>query len=510
MGGPDALAIITSIPVRAPLPNHYERVLVAPSEQELSLTLEEAVKAANFRAKVRPLPWPLEGSPEHLAGPGGAAEGWRQWNGGKGKTRCGGVRSLLALAWWTDGAGRKHFRLVARRGRFTRPQQGDFLGAAVWPPLSLVHPENVFLKDARGCGAVVAACACGACGAPEAVSWMGTRCGPCHDRGEEGCEGPKVWPDPSSNTDPTRTPLLAELHRVCFSADGRTLAVRDGCGGIRLWDLMGGECRSLVTHGEDGGGEPEEFSCVAFTPDGRYAVTGSRQGVVSRWEVATGARLTLSQQRTFVETVAVSPDGSLVAVAGPNGVECCPLPPCEEDPMFLKGRGWFRSLAFSPDGLRLAGGDWRGRVLLWDVATGAQLPNPPEYEDGSVHSLSFSADGRTLAVGLEPRLLEGGWRDPCPVLVWDVAGEAMRARLGPGRVHRAAVLTRDGRAVVTGGDDGALRVWDVSTGEETLALRWHRADVCSVAFSPDGSLLASVSTDGAAKVWPWGAVRDPG
>ncbi|MCI0463468.1 MAG: hypothetical protein L0Z62_41550, partial [Gemmataceae bacterium] len=67
----------------------------------------------------------------------------------------------------------------------------------------------------------------------------------------------------------------------------------------------------------------------------------------------------------------------------------------------------------------------------------------------------------------------------------------------------AAALTfsRDGRRLVTGGVDGALKLWDVTTGQEVLTLAGHAVQVTFVGFTPDGSSLISGGADGVAKIW---------
>lgn len=79
--------------------------------------------------------------------------------------------------------------------------------------------------------------------------------------------------------------------------------------------------------------------------------------------------------------------------------------------------------------------------------------------------------------------------------------------------QRVAALTRhtgavtdlafsaNGSRLATGSADGTVRVWDPHTGEQLLVLRGHSAAVSSVSFSPDGSRLASASRDGTVRVW---------
>ena len=112
------------------------------------------------------------------------------------------------------------------------------------------------------------------------------------------------------------------------------------------------------------------------------------------------------------------------------------------------------SVAFSPDGKTLAAGDLDGTVRLWDVATRRQLGSPLTSPTGTVQSVAFSPDGKTLASGSADGT----------VRLWDVA---TRRQLGspltsPTGTAESVAFSPDGKTLASGSADGTVRLWDVA------------------------------------------------
>ncbi|MEU9982835.1 helix-turn-helix domain-containing protein [Streptomyces sp. NPDC050856] len=218
--------------------------------------------------------------------------------------------------------------------------------------------------------------------------------------------------------------------------------------------------------------------------------------------------------RGVVQSVALSPDGRLLAAGGldrrvalwdvrdPRRPRALPVStPAFKDTVY--------ALAFSPDGHRLAAGTGDGTVRLWEPAVSSRAkrvaPTVLSGPGATVYGLAFSPDGRRLAAGSA----DGG------VHVWPLRGGRGSAA-GPGRVtplrltgFTAAVHTvafrRDSRTLAAGGADGAVRLWDTSgTGApvpHAHPLTGATGPVLSVAFTPDGRSLAAGSLDRSTRVW---------
>jgi WD40 repeat protein len=263
-------------------------------------------------------------------------------------------------------------------------------------------------------------------------------------------------------------------------------------------------------------GHTDTVRSVAFSPDGRLLASGSDDNTIKLWEVATGREVrTLSGHGWDVTSVAFSPDGRLLASGscGKAGF----FFPCVQGEIKLwdvaSGRevrtlsghtNWVTSVAFSPDGRLLASGSDDNTIKLWEVATGREVRTLSGH-GWDVTSVAFSPDGRLLASGSC-----GGWGlGVCvrgEIKLWDVAsGSLVRTLTGHTDWVLSVAFSPDGRLLASGAawPDTTIKLWEVATGREVRTLKGHTGSVFSVAFSPDGRLLASGSgyLDYTIKLW---------
>jgi WD40 repeat protein len=250
------------------------------------------------------------------------------------------------------------------------------------------------------------------------------------------------------------------------------------------------------------GYDPDPVSCVAFSPDGKRLVTASQRGSVRLWDVATGQEiLTLKGRALHVRSVAFSADGErLVSASLGRTVQVWDAATGRELLKLTGNGGASLGVAFSPDAKRVAlasqerkeDGRSEGTVRVWDAATGREvltlMVNAYVSRGEAFGGVAFSPDGKRLAAS--------GFQGP--VKVWDVANGQEIRKLGGGDAGLA--FSPDGKRLAAC-DDRMVTVWDTASGQRTLTLKGHTVQVLSVAFSPDGSQLATASWDRTVKVW---------
>ena len=275
----------------------------------------------------------------------------------------------------------------------------------------------------------------------------------------------------------------AEVLSVSFSPDGTLLASGSWDGTVKLWDVA--TRQSFTTLDEYTSG----VSSVSFSRDGALLASGSHDRTVKLWDVATRQSFTtLGEHTGEVSSVSFSRDGALLASGSWDGTVKLWDVATRQNIATLPHRAEVLSVSFSRDGVLLASGLWDGTVELWDVATRQNIATLPHR--AGVFSVSFSRDGVLLA--------SGSWDGT--VKLWDVATRQSIATLP----HRARVLSvsfsRDGMLLASGSADGTVRLWDVAT-RINFATLWHTSPVTSVSFSRDGMLLASGTGEGTVELW---------
>ena len=326
----------------------------------------------------------------------------------------------------------------------------------------------------------------------------------------------RVWDATSGQQILTLRGHTGGVRSVSFSPDGRKLASASYDKSVKLWDTASGQ-EILTLKGHTGWA-----NSVAFSPDGKQLASAgggpSPTGEVKVWDATSGREtLTLKGHTKAAMSVAFSSSGMLLASASwDQSVKLWELPRSPElkqkvaqdgsvqnrvsvnaataglELLTFKGHTdgvW--SVAFSPDGKRLASASYDRSVKVWDAISGREMLTLNGHTV-LVSSVAFSPDGKRLASGSYDR----------SVKVWDaVSGQEKLTLRGHAKAVKSVAFSPDGKQMASASEDQTVKLWDTMNGHEMLALIGHSSVVESVAFSPDSKWLASSGYDNTIKVW---------
>lgn len=324
---------------------------------------------------------------------------------------------------------------------------------------------------------------------------------------------------------------FGSISSAMFSHAGKYLASAGSSGEIKLWEVeTGKEIKTLQGHSR-------ELTSLVFSNDDRYLLSGSMDRTINLWDVSTGREIrTFQGHLDIVKSVAFSPDGKTAASMDSKEIKLWDIKTGREIKSF-KGNEHFGkdfiaiwSMIFSPDSKYLVSINIGGKIVAWEVSSGARVVQIDKFELFNAMSpdfLGFSSDGKVIIRGIMEIVFVDLFAKKAKIVpakssvidlsqdekyvlcsrplavfdlntgkkVWDLHEPPSKSGLG---VFKAS-FSPDNKFVLLYGSDNVLKLYDRVTGNE---LRSFKSDVKSpngAAFSKDAKYAVSRFTDAVGK-----------
>jgi len=247
-------------------------------------------------------------------------------------------------------------------------------------------------------------------------------------------------------------------------------------------------------------GHSSEVKAVAFSPDGKQALSGSWDETLKLWDVETGREIrTIPGHTSIVYAVAFSPNGKrALSGSGDNTLKLWDVETGQEIRTFTGHTDSVTAVAFSPDGKWVLSGSTDKTLKLWNVETGREIRTFTGHTL-PVSAVAFSPDGKRALSGSSDKTLK----------LWNVrTGHEIRTFTGHTEYVYAVTFSPDGKRALSGSHDKTLKLWNVRTGHEIRTFTGHTESVYAVAFSPDGKQALSGAGIGMLKLWDVKTARE--
>lgn len=318
---------------------------------------------------------------------------------------------------------------------------------------------------------------------------------------------PIIWTGGESN----------DLVNIEFSQDNGAswIPVASNISGNRyLWEvpagLTGGQCLIRLTTGSTDlkpvhvrsyeGAHQGGMNSVAISPDGTLLASAGADGKVALWDLASGAKLWQKEVHTnSIILIRFSPDGTKLA-SGSIDRSAVLLDVATGNVLstLASTNGYIWPVGFSPDGQSVATGNDDGTISIWDVATGAKTTTFTAHKE-AVRYLEYTPDGTRIIASSTDRSAS----------IVDVASQSVLQTFNHHETQGAGTrvivngiqLTQNGSTAITCGYDGDVKFWNAGSGALTSTHKYHGgAEVSELQLSPNGNWLASVGYDGTTKI----------
>jgi WD40 repeat protein len=316
----------------------------------------------------------------------------------------------------------------------------------------------------------------------------------------------RLWSGHRSNQQPSKPSFTNSstrlLHKhidwiwdIAFSPDGCFLASASRDGTLRVWSVQDGQSiHRLDDHTRD-------VFALAISADSQLLVSAGQDHTVRLWSLPSGRSLkTLRGYTSGIHSLSLSPDNQMLASSKQDETiqlwhlqldgTLSSLRPYKTLSNLTRGISSLTNLSFSPDGQTLAINQHDGSIAVWQIQTG-------QFERWSAHNMpvwavQFSPGGQILASSSYD----------CTVRLWDVrTHHCLQVLQGHESGIHAIAFAPSGKGLASGSFDRTIRLWDVQTGACLKILQGHIGTVFTLSFERSGQILASGSYDQTIRLW---------
>lgn len=314
------------------------------------------------------------------------------------------------------------------------------------------------------------------------------------------------------------------VQALAQAPDASLFVTGNDMGVCRIWETDGKNFHEFKAHNG-------ALTNLVFSPTGQYFASTGIDSSVHFWNLKGELIRSLPKQKAIVRELAISLNGDQIATC--DGVDSIAWVWGFDGALIHELKGHSKdvnAIAFSPDGNLLVTGSSDNTAIVWRSSSGEALNK--FNSDGGIFAIAFSPNGQDILLGSgKPQI----WRfqenqsfvfdtnyDPIStvafspdeqflatnnmlepdVIIWQSNGRKYLTLNGhaAGTSVNAIVFSPDYRTVITAGEDGSIKFWDIYANLQ-MTYDGHDSYISSVAFSPDGSTLATASADMTAKIW---------
>lgn len=303
-----------------------------------------------------------------------------------------------------------------------------------------------------------------------------------------------VYNDPSIRTFAGHSDKVTA---IAFSPDGKYAISGSYDKTLRLWDISN-ENKIKVFRGHT-----SEIITVAFSPDGKQVISGSLDRTMRLWNVSSGEEIRAFRGHTGeISEVALSPDGKyLISGSTDKTLRLWDVSTGNNLQIFYGHQEMVTAAAFSSNGnYTLSGSSFEGKIIVWNIVTGKIIRT---IATNTARAIEFSSDGQYAIVLTRDRSMK---------VLNTSSGKIVRSfELLIYGDDDTVALSPDSKYALSGAwmlSDNTIKLWDISMnskGDEYLEpiriYRGHAGGVLALAFSPDGQYLLSASEDKTIKLY---------